>query len=843
MPGTPRHRVLMPITIVVVIVMGACLAMTFSLFNNALRNSAMNRLAALCDTKAELIDQWIQDTAAVVRITALRAECREVLLHGDELSRRSAETELAAVVRSMTGIAYVNIADANGVVRASSVPDAAGRVKIRDRNYFQRALAGHENISATYRARTTGKPAFAIAAPIRHQGAVIGVIACVPDLEAFSDMFLTPAKVFRTGYITLYDATGVIFAHPDKALIMRQNLRDHAWGRAWLARRRGAVEFSSHGEPAMAYLKPCTKTAWTVAAVAPIREILAGVRLSMFINLSLLCTGLLTIMVITVMFRRAIRDLKAGQERIERSERKYRSLTDQLPDIVYEADKGLMLTYLNQVGQALTGYGPEDIARGLPISALLHDEDYAVFLRLIDHIESSPAMPIHETHRIRTKTGGEFLGENNLAAVVEGGLPVGFRGVIRDVTEKTRMEQALIQTQKMETIGALAGGLAHDFNNILGGIIGTLSLWRYELETGRPLDREHAVRNLSTLDMLCQRAAAVVQHLLMLARKHEMALAPVDLKALLTHIERICSSSFDKSIEIGVHLPDGPAIIDADATQIEQALLNVCINAAHAMTIMVPESAPIGGRLTITLEAVAADADFCHAHPQAQPRPYWRINVSDTGVGIDASVLAKIFLPFFSTKERGKGTGLGLAMVEGIIHRHQGFIEVASTPGVGTRFSIFLPAGAGSDAVLETATQTPLPQGQGLVLVVDDEENMRMIARSMLEKCGYTVMTAADGEEGLALYRRHAHEIRAVLLDLVMPKLSGDLVFQTLKQINPDVKIILTSGYRQDARIDKILSRGNGRFISKPYDLRKLALTMQQLLEDAPGPGTPATTG
>jgi len=835
MSEAPRYRVLIIVAFAVIAVMALCLATAFSLFDKALRDSAMNRLAVLSDTKAELIDRWIQDTAAVVRITSERAEVRAALIAGDVHARKAAEAELAAVVQSMTGIAYVNVADRQGIVRASSIADAAGRVRIPDRVYFQTALAGRANISTTYRARTTGKPAFAIAAPIRHGGEVIGVIACVPDLEAFTDMFLTPVKVFRTGYIALYDATGLIFAHQDKALIMKENLRDYAWGRAWLARRRGAVEFTYHDEPAMAYLQPCAKTNWTVVTAAPVREILEEVRLSMIINLSLLCVGLLTITAITLMFRRIIKDLKAGQERIERSERKYRALTDQLPDIVYEADKDLMVTYLNRVGQDLSGYGPEDIARGLPIRALLYDEDYADFLRLIDRIESSPGAPFHETHRVRTKTAGEFLGENNLVAIVEGGRMVGFRGVIRDVTEKIRMEQSLVHSQKMETIGTLAGGLAHDFNNILGGIIGTISLWRYEIEAGRPLDEKHIARNLDTLDMLCQRAAAIVQHLLMLARKQEITLAPVELKAMLQHIEKICASSFDKGIEISVRLPDEPAIVEADATQIEQAVLNLCVNAAHAMTIMVPESAPTGGRLTISLEAVTADMAFCQAHPGAHIQDYWRISVEDTGVGIDAALLPKIFLPFFSTKERGKGTGLGLSIVEGIIHRHQGFIDVSSTPGFGTRFSVYLPARDSADALPATADASDTPRGEGLILVVDDEENMRMIARSMLEKCGYAVITAADGEEGLALYRLHAHEVRAVLMDLSMPKLSGDLAYQAFKNINPGVKVLLCSGYRQDARIDKALNGGVGGFISKPYDLRKLAAAMWKLLNDDPG--------
>lgn len=835
MSEAPRYRILIIVTFAVIALMAVCLATAVSLFDKALRDSAMNRLAVLSDTKAELIDQWIQDTTAVVRITSERVEVRTVLLTGDAPSRKAAEAELTAVAQSMTGIAYVNIADRQGIVRASSIPDATGRVKIPDRVYFQTALAGRANVSTTYRARTTGKPAFAIAAPIRHGGAVIGVIACVPDLEAFTDMFLTPVKVFRTGYIALYDATGTIFAHQDKALIMKENLREHGWGRAWLDKRRGAVEFIYRSEPAMAYLKPCARTDWTVVTAAPVSEILAEVRTPMLINLSLLCVGLLTIMAITLMFRRTIKDLKAGQEQIERSEIKYRALTDQLPDIVYEADKDLMLTYLNRVGQALTGYGPEDMARGLPVRALLYDADYTDFLRLIDHIESSPAAPIHETHRLRTKAAGDFLGENSLVAIVEGGRVVGFRGVIRDVTEKTRMEQSLIQSQKMETIGTLAGGLAHDFNNILGGIIGTLSLWRYEVDAGRTLDEKHTTRNLATLDRLCQRAATIVQHLLMLARKQEITLAPLELKGMLEHIENICASSFDKSIEVSVRLPDEPAIVLADATQIEQAVLNLCINAAHAMTIMVPESAPTGGRLDISLETLTADAAFCQAHPEAQVQDYWRISIADTGVGIDAALLSKIFLPFFSTKEHGEGTGLGLSMVEGIIHRHQGFIEVSSTPGFGTRFSVYLPASDSADALPETTDASALPQGHGLILVVDDEESMRMIARSMLEKCGYAVMTAADGEEGLALYRRHAHEIRAVLLDLVMPRLSGDLVYQAFKNINPDVKILLCSGYRQDARVDKALNGGVRGFISKPYDLKKLAAAMRRLFEDDPG--------
>ncbi len=327
------------------------------------------------------------------------------------------------------------------------------------------------------------------------------------------------------------------------------------------------------------------------------------------------------------------------------------------------------------------------------------------------------------------------------------------------------------------------------------------------------------------------RAADMVRQLLALSRKHELTLSPVDLNVTVNHVLKICANTFDKSIEIRSNGCEGPAMVKADPTQMEQVVLNLCVNASHAMTIMRKEGEPAGGTLTISISRIFADRFFCDTHPEAHPGHYWMVSHRDTGVGMDTKTISKIFDPFFSTKKTGMGTGLGLAMVYNIVQQHGGFIDVYSEPGYGSTFNVFLPSLEENNGTAgDIETEESIEKGTGLILVVDDEEIIRTTAQHMLEECGYQVITAVNGDEGISAYREKYSEIKAVLLDVAMPLKSGAETFAEMKKINPSVKVLLTSGFKQDDRVQKLLARGVDDFIQKPYSMIELSKKIKKTI-------------
>ncbi len=395
---------------------------------------------------------------------------------------------------------------------------------------------------------------------------------------------------------------------------------------------------------------------------------------------------------------------------------------------------------------------------------------------------------------------------------------------VRDISQRKKAEEQLQQAQKIETLGTLAGGIAHDFNNILAGLTGSLSLLDHELKGFEDSTREKLSEYVSIMKDSSIRAADMVKQLLALSRNEDISYAPVDLNLSVKHVVKICDSSFDKSIEVQpVYCPE-PAMISADPTRIEQALLNLCVNASHAMTIMREVDEMPGGTLTISIERVEPDSHFRVSFPAAEELPYWKLSVRDNGIGMDVDTLGKIFDPFFTTKTKGAGTGLGLSMVFNIVKSHQGFIDVYSEVGIGSVFNVYFPVMRKRDSGrYSLEDKKDIYYGSGLVLVVEDEKLIRKMTRSMLNECGYEVIVAEDGSTGIDIFSKRHGQIRAVILDMVMPKLSGKDVFYEMKQIDPDARIILTSGYSSDERVNELKDAGIVGFIQKPYTLKDLS--------------------
>ena len=400
---------------------------------------------------------------------------------------------------------------------------------------------------------------------------------------------------------------------------------------------------------------------------------------------------------------------------------------------------------------------------------------------------------------------------------------------IDDITELENKKLQLLQSQKMEMIGTLSGGIAHDFNNILSAILGTMSIIRYREKLEENIDKATMDNYLNIIETASNRAKNLINRILTISKKNEHNFESVDLSKIINGVLCFLGNTFDKCINVTVNMKDKNTFIYGDFVQIEQVLLNICVNAYHSMTIMHDSTEKWGGTLDITMKKINADKKFIDQHQDSFDGEYWQISITDNGVGIKEDDLSKIFEPFYSTKNKDQGTGLGLSIVYRVIKDHKGFITVNSEPGNGTCFKIYLPV-LDKTITNEHTNKKTIHYGKGKILFIDDEEMVRHIGAAMLSQCGYEVIKASDAEEGLDIYTKQFGEIDMVVLDMIMPKISGNQLFLKMKQINPDIKVILSSGFRKDERVEDTLKLGALGFIQKPFSIEELSKKAYEIL-------------
>lgn len=402
---------------------------------------------------------------------------------------------------------------------------------------------------------------------------------------------------------------------------------------------------------------------------------------------------------------------------------------------------------------------------------------------------------------------------------------------IRSVDERQQLEQELRQAQKLEAIGTLAGGIAHDFNN-------TLNIIRaYALLIGRQASGDQRiVENTRIIDEEVQRGAAVVRQLMTIARKAEPSLVSTDINQLVLTVSELIRQTFPRTIEVKLKLDRTPSSVLADANQIIQALLNICLNARDAMSQ--------GGELTLATELIDSET-LLERHPEAPASPHVCITITDTGPGMDESVRSRAFEPFFTTKSVGEGTGLGLAMVYGIVKNHDGVVDLDSEPGVGTTVRLYLPAASRedirstSDGSADAIVPGRNPAEASTILVVEDEGVMAHLLRDGLSQQGYNVLVATDGAEAIEVYRRHRQEVNLVLIDLGLPKVAGVEVIRAIKELNQDVKMIVTTGYLQPELKKELLTTGVNDYFQKPYMIPDIVKSIAHHLAAAELPAEP----
>lgn len=530
-----------------------------------------------------------------------------------------------------------------------------------------------------------------------------------------------------------------------------------------------------------------------------------------------------------------VKRLHKSMRSLKESEKNLSITLNSIGDAVITTDRRGRVTRMNPIAERLTGWTQAEA-----VERPLSDFFEIVNAQSRERVES-PVDRVLETNTITwltedtlliSRDKSEYLIADSAAPIIDDeGSSSGVVLVFRDETEKAKSEEQLIQAQKMEAVGTLAGGLAHDFNNMLGGILGPISLIEQKMTMEDSLSNEDLADFVSMIKMSGERASELVKQLLTMSHRHRISMDAADLNSLVKRVVKLAGNTFDRSISIKARYSEFPAMTMADALQIEQALINLTINASHSMTIMRKETEKWGGNLYISLDSFYADSLFIKVHPTLSEGEYWVISIKDSGVGINKTDLPNIFTPFFTTKGKGKGTGLGLSMAYSIIKQHKGSIMVSSERGVGTTFNIYLPGlKREPDSKRVKNQQEEIVKGEGLILVIDDEIVLRDMARMMLEECGYKTVVAEDGKEGLKIFKKQHAEIDGVLLDMVMPRMSGKETYKKMKEIDPDVKVLLSSGYKQDKRISSVLNMGARGFIQKPYDLKALSIAIKKYL-------------
>lgn len=502
---------------------------------------------------------------------------------------------------------------------------------------------------------------------------------------------------------------------------------------------------------------------------------------------------------------------------LHESEEKYRSLVEHtlLGVMVIQND---LIVYANNSLCELFEVNI-DTLQNTSLDNFIHPNDYVQLFEKLTSLAASPKEAIQFTIRVLTPFGKTKILDGwgtNISYLGKPAIQIAFV----DVTEKKRLEEQLIQAQKMESIGQLASGIAHDFNNLLGSIYGAIEIIkRKQLRSGNELKKY-----IDILDSSAQRAAELTSQLLTFSRQRERNLKPLYLNNIVQEAMNILIRSLGKNIRFESALDKNVYPIEGDSSQLEQVILNLCINSRDAM--------PNGGVLKIETSNVDLSPRLAQQIHDARPGKYVCLTVSDTGVGMDQDTQRKIFEPFFTTKPIGKGTGLGLSIVYGIIKDHNGFIKLYSEVGRGTTFKIFFPATEKLPLEESNAAPKEISRGNETILIIDDEETLLDLTREILENLGYKIITARGALEGIETFRTKYSEIDLVILDMMMPEMTGREVFPILKSINPNVKVLLATGLSVGERVDELLAMGVTHLVSKPYSVDDLATQVRESIDE-----------
>jgi PAS domain S-box-containing protein len=518
-----------------------------------------------------------------------------------------------------------------------------------------------------------------------------------------------------------------------------------------------------------------------------------------------------------------ITERKKAEERLRESEERFRRIAENAKDMIYRMKlPDGQYDYVSPASLEIFGYTPEEFYKTpLLIRKIIHPDWETYFQEQWADLQKGTQPPVYEYQAIHKSGETRWIHQRNVLVKNGRGEPVAMEGIVTDLTrakraeeEKTKLEADLRQAQKMEAMGTLAGGIAHDFNNILAAIIGYSELAREDIP-----ESSHAREEIDEVILAGKRARDLVKHILAFSRKTEKNRFPVKIQPLAEEVLNLLRATLPSTIEIRKNFDPLCGNILADPTQIHQILLNLCTNAAQAMDEK-------GGILEVTLSR-----EEMGGPGEQAPSTHVKLTVKDTGTGIEAHLLDKIFDPYFTTKEYGKGSGMGLAVVHGIVNAHQGSIHVESTPGVGTAFHVYFPESLEESPEEEPSIMEYSTRGAESILVVDDEKSITDMTKHRLERLGYQVTVKTDSTEALSLFRSAPKTFDLVITDQTMPKLTGEQLADELMQIRKDIPIILCTGYSSKMDPNKARNMGIKAFLMKPVDKNELAATIKRILD------------
>ena len=503
-------------------------------------------------------------------------------------------------------------------------------------------------------------------------------------------------------------------------------------------------------------------------------------------------------------------------EQLRKSEERYMDLFEHSPDMYHIVNRDGIIVSCNQTEADRLGYRKEDLV-GLSVVTLYPSEYHATASNLLKEMFENKREVSGLEEQMVTKSG-EVVDVSLSASIVyeESRKPAFMRVVARDITEKKKLESKILHAQRIDSIGNLAGGIAHDFNNILTSILGSTAIMKRKMRKNNTW-----FHFADIIETAAKRGSGLTRQLLTFARKSTPQFRPIIVNDIIEETLGLFERSTDKSIVINKELTNDLAIIKGDDGQLQQAVLNLLINARDAM--------PNGGTITVRSQAVNPDIRFASVFGEARAGEFASIVISDSGTGMSHAVQQRIFEPFFTTKE--KGTGLGLSVVYGVVNSHGGFITVQSEPGVGSQFAMFFPLLADRAKFQRTLQQQRLRYGQERILVVDDEELVSELITRMLEHLGYPVVCVSSGQEALALIKKK-EKFDAVVLDMNMPTMSGKETLHKLKKIKPGLPVIISTGYSNAALEPTLLNELVDGFLQKPYQMEELSKVLQEVFDE-----------
>ncbi|MBS1807835.1 MAG: PAS domain S-box protein [Acidobacteria bacterium] len=523
-------------------------------------------------------------------------------------------------------------------------------------------------------------------------------------------------------------------------------------------------------------------------------------------------TGLVRLVIVQDISERLQSDAK-----LRESERHYRELYEKANDAIYTHDLQGNFTSMNEAGERFLGYAHKELL-GMNIAELLPSEDLGRAQQMISmKMVGGSNNTVYET-KVRTKDGQYLTAEISSTLIYQEGKPVGVQGIARDMTERKRMEDQIRQVEKMNAVGRLAGGVAHDFNNRLTAIMGFTDLL---LKRTDKQDQHHYY--LEQIKIASERATELTRQLLTFSRKQILQPELLNLNEAVSDWGNLVRVLLGENIEIQIILGSEIGLIKADPSQLEHVIMNLAINACDAM--------PNGGEFTIATTDIEISDLQSKYNPAIPPGNYVRLLVKDTGCGMSQDTLSHLFEPFFTTKERGKGTGLGLFTAYGIIKQSGGYVEVKSAIGEGTSFLIYLPVVAGTNiSSTKEIAVPPVSAKSETILLVEDDPSVRTLVCEVLESAGYSVLQAEQGQEALDFAMKYAGPIDLTVTDVRMPGMSGFDMIERLKIFRPQMRVLFMSAYTDDARVTSIAQNLNLAFLQKPFTLEALVQEVQALL-------------